>query len=1102
MAGTLITNGAQSFGAVAIANLAAGGTIGTAATTVDIASNFAVNQTTAAQTITLPNPTVATAGRIAYVGNVGTTSFSFYGQTVGAGQSVQALWNGSAWTLVGTPAVASVCTTSGCTFTSTGTNTVGVSGVNGGLTLNSNGTGVVNLDSGTTGAVNIGTNANAKAVTIGNTTGASAVVVNTGSGKFTVNGASTLNGTLGTTGNLTVGTNMLTVAAADGSIAVNSNKFTVNGTTGAVAIAGTVTNGSQTYTTLLLANLASGGAIGTAAATVDQYSSFKLPQTTAGQTITLPSPTTTTAGKVAYITNTGSAAFSFYGLSVASAAAAEAIWDGAAWNLVGAATVAGACTSTGCTFTSTGTNTINVSGVNGGLTLNSNGTGVVNVDSGTTGAVNIGTNANAKTVTIGNTTGASAVVVNAGSGKFTVNGATTLNGTLTGTGNVDIGTGKFTVAASDGSIVINTNKILLNGTSGDVFIAGTTTANGNLKNGAQSYISSGFGNYPTGGNIGTAATTVDLYSAFTVIQTTAGQTLTLPTPTSSVYGRIAYITNNGSAAFTFYGLTVNPGASAEAMWNGTAWNLVGSGTVASACTTTGCTFTSTGTNAITVSGTDGGLTLNSNGTGAVNVDSGTTGAVNIGTNANAKAVTIGNTTGASAVVVNTGSGNLTVNGNSILNGTLTGTGNMNIGGGKFTVAAADGSIAVNTNKFTVNGTTGAVAIAGALVSGAHTYTNMIIADLPAGGAIGTAATTVDLYSSFSIGQTTAGQTITLPAPSVTSSGHVAYVTNAGSTSFSFYGLTVGSGTSAEVIWDATLASWTLLGSAAGASACTTSGCTFTSTGTNTISVSGTNGGLTLNSNANGVVNLDSGTTGAINIGTNANAKTLTFGNATGNTSVVINSGSAGLAFNTASNGNIVFSPNGIGLTIFGTVSNGLTISSAGVVNYTGTSRPTTHVSLTPEYPGAVLTPSGTNNTGTMTSDYCSNGLAVNITICPTAGNIHSYYSWTTTAGTAQNYDVYMQYKLPLNFSAFSGTFKTFAWRTGASDSVVVNLYNGSTACGTFTATATNTTWTQGTVTPTCSPVAGDTLTIKVSLIAVNGEFARAGEIDFDYLGKY
>jgi hypothetical protein len=55
------------------------------------------------------------------------------------------------------------------------------------LTLNSTTTSALTIDSTTTGAINIGTNANAKTITLGNVTGATGLVVNTGTGGTTFN---------------------------------------------------------------------------------------------------------------------------------------------------------------------------------------------------------------------------------------------------------------------------------------------------------------------------------------------------------------------------------------------------------------------------------------------------------------------------------------------------------------------------------------------------------------------------------------------------------------------------------------------------------------------------------------------------------------------------------------------------------------------------------------------------------------------------------------------------------------------------------------------------------------------------------------------------
>ncbi len=97
-AGDQFTNaGSTLFTALAISDVAAGGNIGSAATTVDVATTFNVNQTTAGQTLTLPNPTSATSGRIAFVNNVGSASFNMYGSVIGTGKSNAFIWNGSAW---------------------------------------------------------------------------------------------------------------------------------------------------------------------------------------------------------------------------------------------------------------------------------------------------------------------------------------------------------------------------------------------------------------------------------------------------------------------------------------------------------------------------------------------------------------------------------------------------------------------------------------------------------------------------------------------------------------------------------------------------------------------------------------------------------------------------------------------------------------------------------------------------------------------------------------------------------------------------------------------------------------------------------------------
>ncbi len=96
--GTQLTNSASTVNAVsALTNFAADGPIGTAAATVDIRTGFTINQTTAGRTLTIPAPTVTTAGRIVYISNIGSTSFIMHGVTVSAGANQSYIYNGTAW---------------------------------------------------------------------------------------------------------------------------------------------------------------------------------------------------------------------------------------------------------------------------------------------------------------------------------------------------------------------------------------------------------------------------------------------------------------------------------------------------------------------------------------------------------------------------------------------------------------------------------------------------------------------------------------------------------------------------------------------------------------------------------------------------------------------------------------------------------------------------------------------------------------------------------------------------------------------------------------------------------------------------------------------
>lgn len=81
------------------------------------------------------------------------------------------------------------------------------------------------------------------------------------------------------------------------------------------------------------------------------------------------------------------------------------------------------------------------------------------------------------------------------------------------------------------------------------------------------------GNFTTGGSIGTAPTTVDIATVIVVTQSTASQTITVPTPTAGL-GKKVTIINNGSQAVTVFGTSVAAGAAIDGIYNGSAWTHI------------------------------------------------------------------------------------------------------------------------------------------------------------------------------------------------------------------------------------------------------------------------------------------------------------------------------------------------------------------------------------------------------------------------------------------------------------------------------------------------------------------------------------------------
>jgi hypothetical protein len=78
-------------------------------------------------------------------------------------------------------------------------------------------------------------------------------------------------------------------------------------------------------------------------------------------------------------------------------------------------------------------------------------------------------------------------------------------------------------------------------------------------------------NLATGGSIGLAAATVDIYEKFNITQTTASQNITLPTPSNINNKKIVYVENTGNTSFAMYSMPVAPLTHIALIFNGTAW---------------------------------------------------------------------------------------------------------------------------------------------------------------------------------------------------------------------------------------------------------------------------------------------------------------------------------------------------------------------------------------------------------------------------------------------------------------------------------------------------------------------------------------------------
>lgn len=193
----------------------------------------------------------------------------------------------------------------------------------------------------------------------------------------------------------------------------------------------------------------------------------------------------------------------------------------------------------------------------------------------------------------------------------------------------------------------------------------------------------------------------------------------------------------------------------------------------------------------------------------------------------------------------------------------------------------------------------------------------------------------------------------------------------------------------------------------------------------------------------------------------------------------------------------------------GTATNGVALSVNGIA-LTGTARGLKKVTLIPEYAGATFQGDGTNNNGSLSSDFCSsmgNDPQPNLALCSASGEAHNYYRWTSDEATFQDYNIFVRYRLPSDYDAQSMTNLQFAGHLTNEDAhMIFTMYDESNAiCTHIQNLSYEYEWiVETTANPvaSCSTQAGQYITFMITPAARNGQSALAGEISFDYRSTF
>jgi hypothetical protein len=645
-------------------------------------------------------------------------------------------------------------------------------------------------------------------------------------------------------------------------------------------------------------------------------------------------------------------------------------------------------------------------------------------------------------------------------------------------------------------------------------------------------------NYTGSGNsgaLGTAAATVDIYTAFTVNQSTASQTITIPTPTGAagiVTGRVIYISNIGSVSFTLLtgGATMNPASTATLVYNGSAWTFAGAdgnGILNQNSVDQAANFRVTGTGRANTSFT--APLFDSITAGALGFGTGAVAhTISIGTDAtNVQGITMGSTNSGSSDTIQGGASKLSVAnggvtlqtttnsttaflvqnaaGASIIRADTTDTNLVPNPGGEIAITASDWAAAGYTGAAaTVTRTTSTAWNGLAAISTLTTTTANSGAQNNLGAALAISSTyTLSFYAKLSSGTFTDINAI-YSRNGTTGAAEVA-CTNYSTQTIVTGGWTRVSCTIVTVATAGTSSAYIAIRQTAGGTART-----FFLDGvqlelTNNIANTYGSGNLSFNATITSPVQMENteNSTQAFVIQSAAGSTRLLVADTLNDVIRIGNTASSGTqTYPTAAGSGSLFVSSiaeVAGTLYVGNASNGLSVSSASTNAFepslSGTARHTKNLALTAEFAGAVLDADGSSNTGTMTAAF-------------EATNRFGYYKWVTSQGTAQDYDIVATVPVPDDFGAWTGTPTFWTYGSAGSSMSVTLTDTAGTVATNYNASAltVSTTWTSRSVaTPaiTGTYTQGSSMIIRIHMTAAatTGD-VRLGTITLPYLTRW